>query len=194
MARSAGSSFIASSRAGCGKGGDPRTRNFDVFPKNRDAVDIRVGQAFPGFKANLWRERAEEQRHQVAVCRDDQDVLWSSEERINRRTPTRHGRAARFPTGPRQIEIHKTLADRLAPLRQRRCGEHALCESGLDLDGEAQPLGEWGDGLLCARMGTRYEQIHPHRLQIVCEADGLCLSDGSERCRGFLPSGLAMTH
>ena len=125
---------------------------------------------------------------------DDRDVLRSSEERIDRRTPTRHRRAARFPTGPRQIEIHKTLADRLAPLRQRRCGEHALCESGLNLDGEAQPLGEWGDGLLCARMGTRYEQIHPHRLQIVCEADGLCLSDGSERCRGFLPSGLAMTH
>jgi hypothetical protein len=36
-----------------------------------DAVDIWVGQAFPGLKAKLRRERMEDQRQQVAMRYDN---------------------------------------------------------------------------------------------------------------------------
>ena len=68
---------------------------------------------------------------------DYQDTRRASEKRINCCTPTRHSHPTRFPTGPRQIEIHKSLADRLAPMRQRLSGEHAFCKTRVDLDWEA---------------------------------------------------------
>jgi hypothetical protein len=52
---------------------------------------------------------------------DDYDVFRSGQECIKRRMPACHGGATRFPTGPGQMEIHKRLADRLAPVHQRLC-------------------------------------------------------------------------
>jgi hypothetical protein len=85
---------------------------------------------------------------------NDQDTHWPRQEGIDRRTPTCHGSAARFPTGPRQIEILESLADRLTPVLQRCCREYTFDETRIKLDREAKPLGKWGDRLLRTCVGT----------------------------------------
>ena len=75
-------------------------------------------------------------------------------------------------------------------MRQRLSGEHALCQTRIGLDREAKPLGKRGNRLL----GTRHEQIHPQCFQVVCQVDGLGLSDGGQWRRRVLPGRFAMTY
>jgi hypothetical protein len=85
---------------------------------------------------------------------DDRGAFWLGKEPINHCTLTGHGCTTRFPAGPRQIEIRKSLAERLAPMRQRFCGEHTFYEMCIGLDGEAELLSEWGKRLLRTGVGT----------------------------------------
>jgi hypothetical protein len=85
---------------------------------------------------------------------DDQDPHWPPQEGMDRLTPTCHGSATRFPTGPCQIEILERLADRLPPVLQRYCREYTFDETRIKLDWEAKPLGKGGDRLLRTRVGT----------------------------------------
>jgi hypothetical protein len=98
------------------------------------------------------------------------------------------------PPGPRQVESLEDLSNRLTPVLQWRCREYTFSETRINLDREAQPLGEWGDRLLRTRVGTQHEQLHLQRFQVVCQADGLGLSNGSERGRRFLSRGFAVTY
>ena len=85
---------------------------------------------------------------------DDQDVHRTGQKRIDRRTPTCHGCAARFPAGPHQIEILERLADRLTPVLQRCGREDPFGETRIQLDWKAQLPGKWGDRLLRTCVGA----------------------------------------
>ena len=73
------------------------------------------------------------------------------------------------------------LAGRVLPMGPDTPGAYAVSSRTstqcIDFDRKAQPLRQRGDRLLCTGVGTRHEQLRPHRFQIVCEEDGLRLSD-----------------
>ena len=79
-------------------------------------------------------------------------------------------------------------------MRHRLSGEHALCQTRIGLDREAQPLGKRGNRLLGTDVGTRNEQIHPQWFQVVSQVHGLGLSDGGQWRRRGLPGRFAMTY
>jgi hypothetical protein len=102
--------------------------------------------------------------------------------------------ALRLDSPPGQIEVLERLAERLTPVLQWRCREHPFDKTRINLDRETQPLGERGDRLLRTGVGTRHEQLRPQRFQMVCQAEGLGLPDGSERSRRLLSRGCAVTY